>query len=367
MKALYLLTLIALLPYSVAFAEDASAPVAPAETTSAAPAPKKAKKKKAKKKKKKKTVSQNPDAVPVSPAPQSPGKVSEVPPSLKAADVAEKKEEIAKDAAATGESDETKNARMKAVEGSKSPYSGQFNLTYSGSSLDHPFSNKAPNPSNFADPPLVTLAGTVSARYRIDKKTTTGIGTGVTTQQPFQGPKNTTVADPYADIARSFRWGPIQNRADFQVTLFTQDQLHNQYGQNFGFSAVDEAFYEFDFGFTMGLALEIDGNTFSGDAKYANDAIRAGQVSYDIYPEPYFEYVLSKRVNLRSVLQVGFEHNRTQQSMVFNGPKVGQTFGVGISAADWLFLYPYLRGVPYSGTFGAKTTTLGMNAIINLF
>ena len=359
MKALYLLTLVALLPITAARAEESSAP---STSTSSTPAPKKAKRKKAKAKAKKKAIeAQSPDAVPATPTPQGPNKVMEAPPSLKAAEIADKKEEIAKDAAANGDSEETKNTRMKAVEGSKSPYSGQFNITYSGSSINHPFSKEAPNPGQLPVPPLVSISGTVSARYRFDKKTTAGVGTGILNQ----GFKTTSVSDPYIDIAHSFRWGPIQNRADFQFTLWTQDQLHKQYGQNLGFSAVDEAFYEWDFGLTTGLAFEIDVNTFSSDAKFASKA--AGQVSYDIYPEPYFEFALSKRVNLRSVLQVGFEHTRDLGSFKFTGDRVGQTLGVGISAADWLFLYPYLKGVPYSGTFGVKTTVLGLNAIINLF
>jgi hypothetical protein len=359
MKALILFTLVALLPVTAARAEDSSAP---AGTTSSAPAHKKAKKKKAKARAKKKAIeAESPDAVPATSTPQGPNKVSETPPSLKAAETADKKEDVAKDSAASGASDETTNARMKAVEGSKSPYSGQFNITYSGSSVNHPFSKEAPNPGQLPVPPLVSISGTVSARYRLDKKTTMGVGTGVLNQ----GFKTTSVSDPYADIAHSFRWGPIQNRADFQFTLWTQDQLHKGYGQNLGFSAVDEAFYEWDFGLTTGLAFEIDVNTFSSDAKY--DLVKAGQVSYDIYPEPYFEFKLSNRVNLRSVLQVGFEHTRDLGSMKFTGDRVGQTLGVGISATDWLFLYPYVKGVPYSGTFGVKTTVVGLNAIINLF
>jgi hypothetical protein len=357
MKALILFTLVALLPVTAARAEDSSAS---ADTTSSAP--KKAKKKKAKAKAKRKVIeAESPDAVPATSTPQGPNKVSEAPPSLKAAEIADKKEEIATDAAATGASEETTNARMKAVEGSKSPFSGQFNITYSGSSVNHPFSKEAPNPGQLPVPPLVSISGTVSARYRMDKKTTAGVGTGVLNQ----GFKTTSVSDPYADIAHSFRWGPIQNRADFQFTLWTQDQLHKGYGQQLGLSAVDEAFYEWSFGLTTGLAFEIDVNTFSGDSKF--DAVSAGQVSYDIYPEPYFEFKLSNRVNLRSVLQIGFEHTRNLSSMKFTGDRVGQTFGVGISATDWLFLYPYVKGVPYSGTFGVKTTVVGLNTIINLF
>jgi hypothetical protein len=264
--------------------------------------------------------------------------------------------------------DSTNNNRMKTEEGSKSPFSGQFNLTYYGSSLDHPFSKYAPNPGNTEVPPLVTLSGTVSARYRFDRQTTAGLGTGVTTQTPFQGPKNTTAANPYVDVAHSFvLFGWLHNRADYQITLWTEEQLHTEYGQQLGFTFLDESYTELG-RLTVGLAFEVDLNSFSGDARYNNAAVHRSQVSWDVYPEPYFEFVLGKHLNLRSVVGIEWDHNRALAGTFdLYGPRVYQTLGLGISLGEAVFLYPYLKGYPYSGTFGVKTTTVGLNAIVNLF
>jgi hypothetical protein len=261
-------------------------------------------------------------------------------------------------------SSDTQNVRMKTLEGSTSRFSGQFNLTYSGSSISNPFSGDAPNPGNQVPRPLVTLSGTVSARYRIDEKTTIGLGTGLTTQTPFQGPKNTAVADPYADIARSYKLGPFQNRADFQATFWTNNQYSSQYGYRFGLTASNEIYYLFNFGLTVGLVLQVDYNIFASGAQYDSSQ----QTEYDFFGAPYFEFKLSRRFNLRSVIGNSFLHNRDLTgALSFYRPEIYQTFGVGISIVDAVFVYPFVQFFPFSGNVTSQTSLIGFNTIINLF
>ncbi len=262
------------------------------------------------------------------------------------------------------ESQELQNNRMKTLEGSRSRWSGQFNLTYSGSSIAHPFSGEVPNPGNQVPPPLVTFSGTVSARGRIDDKTTLGLGTGILTQTPFQGPKNTSVADPYMDLAHSFNLGPIHNRADFQSTLWTNNQYYDVFGYRFGFTLLNESFYQFKFGLTVGFVLQIDYNIFADGSQYDSSQ----QTQYDLYTDPYFEYKLSKRLNVRSVVGIASLHNRNLNgTFAFYHPDVYQTFGLGISCTDSVYIYPYILLFPISGNITSQSTLVGFNAIINLF
>lgn len=253
--------------------------------------------------------------------------------------------------------------RMKTLQGSESRWSGQLNFTYTGSSLSHPFSAEAPNPGNQVPPPLVTLNGTVSGRYRIDPQTTAGLGLGVLTQTPFQGPKNTTLADPYIDIARNYKMGPLENRADFEVTLWTNYQYHDLYGYLFGFTALNETYYTFDFGLTVGLLLQIDANFFASGSKYDPSQ----RTEYDFYTDPYFEYRLSKQFNLRSVIGIPSLHNQNLTGF-FNWyhPSIYQTFGVGISLSRAAYIYPFIQFFPFSGNVSTQTTLVGFNTIINL-
>ena len=260
--------------------------------------------------------------------------------------------------------DAIKNNRLATLEGSKSPFSGQLQFAYSGSSIDHPFSESAPNPSGIAPPPLVTLSGTGSVRYRIDPHTTTSVGTGITTQTPFQGPKNTTVADPYVDIARSYRVGPVQGRASFAFTYWTNDQYRNELGYRTEYSLANEAFYEWDFGLTTGLAFNLDANTFA--SQNYSQAVRANQFTHQFQFTPYLEYKLTDILNFRTVVGIPFQHTRGLDGFfTFNRPLAYQTFGVGVAATKWLFVYPYLQFFP--GKMAVDQTILGFSAIVNLF
>ena len=257
------------------------------------------------------------------------------------------------------------NARMKTLEGSKSPWSGQFQMSYSGSSIDHPFSELAPNPTHEPQEPLVTLSGVVAVRYRLDPKTTVGLGSGIVTETPFQGPKHSTLSDPQVDIARSFTLGPLHNRVDATLVQYTNHQYYNEYGYRQELSLALESFHEFSSGLTIGLQLATEGNTFATGGDYP----KAQQVDYMLAVAPYFEYTLNSTFNLRSVIGIVDNHLRDKPDpKVYQHPNVYQTFGLGISVTKAVFVYCYAKAQPYSGeAMTVKNTTAGFSTIINLF
>ena len=256
------------------------------------------------------------------------------------------------------------NKRMQTLEGSKSRWSGQLQFNYSGSTFNHPFSREAPNPGHSVPPPVVTLDGTFSARYRIDDKTTAGLGSGVTTQTPFQGPKNTSLADPYVDVAKSYKVGPIYNRSDLQFTVWTNHQYHSDYGYRQGVSLTNESFYEFPIGLTAGVALELDYNVFA-EGDYPKDQ----QPLWDVAFDPYFEYSINDTFNLRSVIGIADYKNKDKLGTDrFYHPSVYQTFGLGIAATKSVFVYVYAKAYPYRNKpVAADNTLFGFSTIINLF
>jgi hypothetical protein len=262
---------------------------------------------------------------------------------------------------------ETTN-RMKTLEGSKSPFSGQLNLSYQGSSISHPFSPYAPNTTGQNPPPEVTASGTAAARYRYDKVTTMGVGTGVS-MYPF-GAKHATASDPYADVARSYSFDGIHNRADFQFTYWTNDQYHNGLGYREGLSLSNESTYVLKFGLTLGFLIEIDYNFFSGDAAYAtktagND-ITAGQVQWDLITDPFFEYAINDRFNLRTVIGIQSQNTRDlANDFALGHPPVYETLGVGIQILPAWFIYPFVQF--FYDNMEAQNTVVGFNTIINLF
>lgn len=264
--------------------------------------------------------------------------------------------------AQTGE--DSSSNRQQTLEGSKSRWSGQFNLTYSGSSLDHPFSEEAPNPGHDVPPPLVTLSGTFSARYRIDSKTTAGLGTGIMTETPFQGPKNTSAADPYVDIARSFQIGALHNYVDFQYGLWTSHEYYSEYGYRQSFSFLFDSSYAFSFGLTTGLSLLFDKNLFAT----GEDWDESQQTSYDYVVNPYLEYAVNEIVNLRaSAGAMGLHDKDLPGTFTYHHPDIYQTIGVGVAITKSVFFYVYLKARPYSGhDVTNENTVAGFNTIINL-
>ncbi|RZA04546.1 MAG: hypothetical protein EOP11_14870 [Proteobacteria bacterium] len=258
-------------------------------------------------------------------------------------------------------SDEIRNNRLKTLDGSKSPISGQFNLGYSGASILNPFSAKVPNPGMEEPPPLAQLSGTVSARYRIDPRTSVGVGAGLTTYQPFQGPKDTSIADPYVDVARSYKLGPIQGRGSASVTFYSNNQYRNDYGYRWGFGVSNEAFYEFPFGLLTGLSLSATFNTFADGIFIGQE----GQPKVSANIAPYLEFKLNDTLNLRSVTGFQFYHLNAYNNFRFLGVSAYQTVGLGIAATDAIFVYPYIRY--FFNRLNTKDTTVGVSFIVNLF
>jgi hypothetical protein len=272
--------------------------------------------------------------------------------------------------AAGEESAETENNHLKTLDGSQSPFSGQFNITYNGSTISHPFSADAPNPGGQVPAPLVVLSGTVAVRYRFDKTTTMGVGTGVTTETPFQGPKNTTLADPYIDVARTFYIDKVRNRVDFQVTDWTDHQHNDDFGYRLGLTFSDQIIYPLPSGLTLGFFLEIDYNFFSGDAKYATATATPGvlgsQIQWDIVTDPFVEYRINKTFNLRTAFGIASLNKRNlANDFALAHPSVYETVGVGMQLLpDW-FIYPYFQYFP--GNISSNNTVTGFSTIVNLF
>jgi hypothetical protein len=285
-------------------------------------------------------------------------------------------------AGTTSVMDESQNNRQKTLQGSKSPFSLQFQLQYNGSSIIHPLAQEVPNAGHLVPAPTANLTGTFSGRYRLDPQTTVGLGGGITTYTPFQGPSNTSVANPYTDIAHSFKIGDIRNRADLQLQVFTDHLNNDDYGYTTSETILDEAFYEFKFGLTVGFLVEFDYYTFSGKPQYQPNYYNSnplvgtsgtqigqegpGQIKWDLATDPYFEYALNSTFNLRSVIGwVGNNFRSMPGNFDLDHSPVYQTLGLGTQAGKSVFVYTFLEG--FWNNLNARSTTFGFSTIINLF
>lgn len=265
---------------------------------------------------------------------------------------------------ASGGTVNAENTRMQSLVGSSSRWSAHFNLTYTGPAIATPFGSNAPNPLHQVPEPLVELAGTVSARYRLDPESTLSFGTGVLVYTPITDPHGWSVSDPYLDYNRLITTGPIHNYVTVGGTVWTDNQYFTQDGYRFGFNLNDESYHVFKSGLTVGLDLWAALNTFaSGQQRY-----NPGQQDYwYIGGGPYAEFAFSDTLSLRSVIGITGDHTEATpgNAVVWENPY--QTLGVGVQVIKPWYIYLYVIGTPYSGNLTSQNTGLGFNTIINLF
>ena len=269
----------------------------------------------------------------------------------------------------SGEATESKpdwkldNERLRALDGSKSPWSGQFNATYSGSSLRHPFSAEAPNPGHTTPPPVVLMTGTFSGRYRFDPTLTAGLGTGLCTETPFQGPRHTRLADPYADVAKTFDFGLVRTRVDLSAKAWTNHQYRDVFGYRHGFSLYTDTFRQVDEHLTLGMTLNAYRNTFQ-EGNY--DARQ--QVDAQFFVDPFLEYRFNRTFNFRTVYAATASHTRAiKDDWTFNHPEDFQMVGLGMAPSRDVYFYLYLKVYPFgSQPVTPDHTVFAFNTIVNL-
>jgi hypothetical protein len=255
--------------------------------------------------------------------------------------------------------------RLKTLEGSKSRWSGQINLDYSGSAIAHPFDSIVGNPLGQTNPYPVNLQGTIAARYRLDPQTTVGLGTGVYIEKPFADPQNGSISNPQVDLAHTFKTGSLHHYADFVLEGYTDHNLHTVAGYDFGASASDDISYGWKNGITAGINFATDVNVFAGGPPQYK---LSGQDLWDFSAYPYFEYKFNDTFNLRSLIGFQYQHIRdSAASLALNSLPIYNSTGLGIQVLQPLFVYIYVQETPFNGKATWQNNLTGFNIIYNLF
>lgn len=256
--------------------------------------------------------------------------------------------------------------RMEILSGNKdNPWTAQLIFTYLGSSLNKPISKYTPNPGNYVPPPVVVLFGTVGIRYRFDEegKSILGGGTGASTQTPFHGPKNTTLSDPYIDFTHFNKIGRFHHRTNFGVGYLTNYQYHHKYGYRFDIALNEEFIYLLSNGLTFGSVLMLHFNTFD----YSKSYDLHEQARYEIWVEPFIEYRLSPKFNMKLNTDFVWLNLRdTKSKFTYFRPEVMQGLGVEWLITKRFYLFPHIKYFPFSNNLGLKSTIMNVNFIINL-
>lgn len=281
------------------------------------------------------------------------------------ADATELKQPTAKEG--EGLDSEITNARMRADSGSRSKLSMSSSLSYSGGSVESPFSSERPNLDG--DPSVETatdLGGSISARFRFNPRTSATFGAGVSVLKPFHGAEDLNIDNPGVSVSHVRKLGIFQSASSVGLTYGTSDSWKRQ-KQNSSISLSQNLMAQIGKSdFTAGASIGLTKRNYDNDA--FDGAIGA---TLGLYPQ--LEYSISDRLVARTVF--GYFNYYTQRNTAatdftsFKNSKDGnymyQSIGLGIVATRDIYIYPNLQFLP--NDFGLDKTNVAVSATINLF
>lgn len=274
----------------------------------------------------------------------------------------------------TDEADELiTNRQLRASTGSLSKFSFNTTWSYSAGAVNAPFDISRPNITAAGDTAaLQSLSADVGMRYRIDTKNSANLSVGLAMVAPFhysidtqdpalqgeydQNAHALTVNDPTITLRHLDKFWGIQSVTQLSGNLYTAAYRRNA-GFRTGFVLSENLMYEIGkSGLSFGTFVSGTINTFGGDVDSGN------RPAFILGFYPAIEYVVSERVNLRTVSGVWvheFRRNGTGFDRI-----IYQSVGVGFSVTRDIFLYPNIQFLP--GSLRADKTNLGFTANINL-
>jgi len=263
------------------------------------------------------------------------------------------------------------NNNLRALSGSKSKWSLSNSITYDGGTIKQPFAESRPNISAGSGISAVTdINDQLSVKYNMNATNALLFGVGVRKMTPFiksgpsdsfyaQGGKDMDIFDPSLTYQLIYKPGPIQAVLQIGFTQFTrQDIVSSNYGNLAqAFSIDQENIIEIgSSGLSIGASIGV------GTQTPTDSSVDWSQYQY--WFDPYVEYALNEKVNLRTVFNTWSYEVYKYQPTTYHDT-VTQSVGVGFSVTRDLFIYPNVQFWP--DNIRADGTNLGVTTTLNLF
>lgn len=287
--------------------------------------------------------------------------------------------EVKAEAPKTTEEDEgdklITNRRLRADMGSTSNWSVRTFWSYSGGSLEKPFTADRPNIDAGADNlTLANASGDVGIRYRMTKVDSLNLNIGLNMTAPFhtsfkssnarlqdnfdRNKQKMTANNPSLTYNHIASIMGIQSSTSFQVMYITNAQLEDTY-RTYG-SASQTLMKDLGNGFSIGSSFVYAGYTYApGFNGTTLDR------TFGVYPQA--EYTFNDTFMWRTVFRT-WVYDRVEgvnKPWTYDKRKVTQSTGIGISISRDVFLYPNIQFVP--SDMRSDRTNVGITANINLF
>lgn len=270
------------------------------------------------------------------------------------------------------------NRRFRAQNGSLSRFSLNAALSYSGGSLDKPFSADRPNITAAGDVALIAgAAGTFNGTYRLTKLSRINFGVGAQMLAPFHNNITTSnertkkefndnqgdldIFNPTVSFTTMDKIMGVQTILNAGVINYTAGNLTDA-GYDFALDASLNTMYEVGkTGFSFG-ALVVATRNFFNDSSAGNLA-RQNETVLGFLPQA--EYVINDTFNLRTIIRSHWFQDTRLNPGEMKNREVTQSVGLGISVSRDVFLYPNIQ-FAYEN-LQASNTNVGFSANINMF
>jgi len=283
--------------------------------------------------------------------------------------------------------EEITDARLRAQLGSKSQWSFQSSLAYSGGSIQDPLGAVRPNYRASATIEAMTsLAGNVGVNYRAGNRDNISFGTGITVIDPLHGDITKSAQDtrtgrsgalaryevstPYIGWSRGYRafdaqmvsgltYGHATDSDSVNLTKTLGSVSFNQtILANFGASK-----------WTGGASISLVKSFYTGDVTDAKLLARMASGSYkrldmNVGVFPFAQYTFNDRYSFRTVFGY-FQFAKYEGSDATPQMEPYQSVGVGVSITRDIYLYPNVQFTPKD--IRADRTNVALSANINLF
>lgn len=253
------------------------------------------------------------------------------------------------------------DSKLRADSGSRSKYSLKFALSYAGPPVGDLGARTQPNPDGTVGVYETAVGGSISGRYRLDRRRAVGVGTGVTALTPFHGTERLDVKNPFINFDINDRLGDVQMRHIYGLAVTTVPNFVDV-GQYASLKYDNSLVYNIG---TSGVALGLDTGLdfFLYSRKYEARDRKVSRYHLAFYPQ--VKYNFSDKINAYTSLAMSYWNPRFESSEgAIRNKKLTQRVGMGIAFSRDIYFAPYLNFYPDNARM--DSTTVSFSTIFSL-
>ncbi len=257
---------------------------------------------------------------------------------------------------------EIEDAKLRTSSGSKSQWSGSFNMNYAGASLTKPFDDERPQIGNFSVRDPVSAAGNFGVRYRLDKNKSLYFAGGYYRARPFNGGDSQSqdeISTPQISLNNTFAWNDTQIGSSASIYITTIDSS----------KAIGEVA---TVGYNLSALRYIGKTKIYGGVNFyvwytnytaGSDEFREFQIDYGTSLGPQIQYNLNEKLSVYTAISLlNFYHYNARREFDFSKGSLTQTVGIGWSILRDVYVSPYFGFKPDN----ISNDTIAVNFIISL-